>query len=99
MLSDNNFSRACRRIREHMTSIVPAMIQKNPQPTPTIVLATEDLKHTLSVVDSLRPIKKNTDYLERGRCSLNYNVFYKMYPSKYSVILILNKSNKMESYE
>lgn len=62
MLSDSNFSRACRRIREHMTSIVPAMIQKNPQPTPTIVLATEDLKHTLSVVDSLGPIK-NTNYL------------------------------------
>lgn len=59
MLSDNNLSRACRRIREHIASIVPAMMQRNAQPSPTIVLATEDFKHTLSVADSLRPAKKH----------------------------------------
>lgn len=64
MLSDNNFSLACRRIREHITSIVPAIIQKNPQPTPTIVLATEDLKHTLSAVDSLSPINRKLKFRE-----------------------------------
>jgi len=66
MLSESSFSRACRRIREHMASIVPAMMQKNPQPRPTIVLATEDLKHTLSVVDSLNPAEKRRHCIDRG---------------------------------
>lgn len=34
------------------------MIQKKPQQSPTIVLATVDLKHTLSVVGSLNPTSK-----------------------------------------
>lgn len=57
MLSDNSFSLACRRIREHMASIVPAIMQRKPQPIPTTVLRTVDLRHTRSFVDSLAPRK------------------------------------------
>lgn len=53
-----------------MANIVPAMIQKNPQPSPTIVLATVDLKHTLSVVDSLNATKKIIN-LEKWNCNNN----------------------------
>lgn len=57
MLSDNSFSLACRRIREHMASIVPAIMQRKPQPIPTTVLRTVDLRHTRSFVDSLAPFR------------------------------------------
>lgn len=58
MLSESNFSLACRRIREHMANIVPAIMQRKPQPIPTIVLITVDLRHTLSFVGSLGPVKQ-----------------------------------------
>lgn len=62
MLSDSSFSLACRRIREHMANIVPAIIQRKPQVIPIIVLRTVDLRHTLSFVVSLGPkgIQNNT---------------------------------------
>lgn len=56
MLSDRSFSLACRRIREHIANIVPAIRQRKPQPIPIIVLRTVDLRHTLSFVGSLVPI-------------------------------------------
>lgn len=56
MLSDRSFSLACRRIREHIANIVPAIRHRKPQPIPIIVLRTVDLRHTLSFVGSLVPI-------------------------------------------
>lgn len=56
MLSESNFSRACRRIREHIANNVPDNKQIIPQPNPTIVLITLDLKHTLSFEGSFGPV-------------------------------------------
>lgn len=41
-----------------MASTVPAIIQTNAQPRPTIALATEDFRHTRSLVDSLNPTRR-----------------------------------------
>ena len=55
MLSERSFSRATRRILEHMASIVPAIMQNRPQPSPTIVLTRLGRRHTRSRLDSFVP--------------------------------------------